>query len=511
MKIHEISIDGFGHFRDERIGPFSSRVVVLYGPNEAGKTTLLEFIRTILFGFPSQLRDKHYPPFAGGKHGGRITVVDENGAQYVIERDVGSKGGPVEVRDGSGQTLGDSALSGLLGHASVDVFKNVFAFSLEELQTDSLLKDANVNGGIYSAGLGATKLPDAFKTLLARRQKVFRPSGSKHMVAGLVSELRDVDSKLAEIRGSAAEYATRVSERDTIDRELERASEEIQALTSRRGELTRLEEAWDDWVELVDSEATLKCIPTFDGFPEDAVKRLEAAEERIRGAKQELDEASEHLQKAADTASVPIEDEDMLDDSEVVERINRGRESFDGSIKDLPERAAELANLEETLAQRLRNLGLDWNETRLESFDMSIAVRDQVSHWRDSLSDKTERLKQTDLLKQQQENALVDCIEAESEARTKLESAEKPPLTQDQITERTADHDVPCRRTGRRDRVQTANTRGDRLDERHLAILQNDPAAIPQDDLQTVERRHRVVARTRNDEVGARTTRNRVA
>ena len=44
MRISEIFIDGFGHYRDKRIGPFASPVVVLYGTNEAGKSTLLEFV-----------------------------------------------------------------------------------------------------------------------------------------------------------------------------------------------------------------------------------------------------------------------------------------------------------------------------------------------------------------------------------------------------------------------------------------------------------------------------------
>lgn len=436
MRISEIFIDGFGHFRDERIGPFSSPVVVLYGPNEAGKTTLLEFIRTTLFGFPNRNRDRHYPPLAGGRHGGRITVIDDSEAKYVIERHAGSKGGPVEVRDGSGQVMGESVLSSLLGHASDDVFKNVFAFSLEELQSGQLLRDSNVNGQIYSAGLGATKLPDAFKALATRRAKIYLHSGSRQIVAALVSELQAVDSQLALIRGNATEYATLVSGRDTVDHELERTRKEISALVSRRGELTRLEEAWDDWVELVDSEAKLESIPTFNGFPEDAAKRLEGTEERIRSAKEELDDATEQLQRAESAASVPIENEEMLDDSEAIGRINRGRDSFDGSIRDLPERAAELVSLEESIAQRLRNLGSGWDEARLESFDMSIAVRDQIEHWRGSISDKKQRLQQAKDRLQQQEHVLADCKETESEARKKLKSSEKPSLSQDQINDR---------------------------------------------------------------------------
>ena len=52
MRITGLHIDGFGRFTDRSFGPLERPVAVFYGPNEAGKTTLLEFIRRVLFGFP---------------------------------------------------------------------------------------------------------------------------------------------------------------------------------------------------------------------------------------------------------------------------------------------------------------------------------------------------------------------------------------------------------------------------------------------------------------------------
>lgn len=51
MRINSVEIDGFGRFDDKPVGPFDSPITIMLGPNESGKTTLLEFIRTILFGF----------------------------------------------------------------------------------------------------------------------------------------------------------------------------------------------------------------------------------------------------------------------------------------------------------------------------------------------------------------------------------------------------------------------------------------------------------------------------
>ena len=71
MRLEELYLDGFGRFHQQTIG-ISEPVTVFYGPNEAGKSTLLAFVRAILFGFPTRGRTEHYPPLAGGRHGGRI-------------------------------------------------------------------------------------------------------------------------------------------------------------------------------------------------------------------------------------------------------------------------------------------------------------------------------------------------------------------------------------------------------------------------------------------------------
>ena len=126
MRIEWLSIDGFGHFSGYESGPLNGRAVVFYGPNEAGKTTLLAFIRAILFGFPRRTDPLWFPALAGGKHGGRIRLCDG----HIVERYQGVHGGPVTVTLPDGSQAGTARLNELLGHASRDVFENVFAFGL---------------------------------------------------------------------------------------------------------------------------------------------------------------------------------------------------------------------------------------------------------------------------------------------------------------------------------------------------------------------------------------------
>ena len=156
MRIEELFLDGFGRFNQRTVGPISGPVTVFYGPNEAGKSTTLAFIRAVLFGFPARF-NSHYPPLAGGRHGGRVTVSDSAGAVYRVERYAGARGG-LSVAAANGPASGpESLLRRLTGNATPDLFRNVFAFSLDELQTAASLNDSS--GAIYSCLLYTSPSP----------------------------------------------------------------------------------------------------------------------------------------------------------------------------------------------------------------------------------------------------------------------------------------------------------------------------------------------------------------
>jgi uncharacterized protein YhaN len=54
MKLQQLHINQFGHFSECDIAIPGDGLQVIYGPNEAGKTTLLQFLRGWLFDFPTR-------------------------------------------------------------------------------------------------------------------------------------------------------------------------------------------------------------------------------------------------------------------------------------------------------------------------------------------------------------------------------------------------------------------------------------------------------------------------
>ena len=385
MKIDRIHIDGFGEYSETSFSPRAQPVTVFYGPNEAGKSTLLAFIRMVLFGFPLQGAAEHFPPRAGGNHGGRIELVPDAGKRLTFERHHGPKGGPVTITDQDGALVTDSAPA-LLGGATSSTFQSVFAFDLDALQQIKSGDESGINSRIYSAGTGAARLPRALKELKKRAEAIFLPQGTKQLVAGVLGELREIEIQLREVEAQSQEYGDAVSRSAQLEEEGVALDAAHTAARSRVEELSRRQRSWAEWVALLDVETRMSEIPERPGFPDDPIDRLTDLEDRLREADESVAAATAMLQRARDEEERPIEGNELLQVAAEVEEIRRGRSSFDASVRDLPKRNAELGADETEFAQALRDLGPGWTEERLHGFDTSIPRRGEVEQWKTRLA-----------------------------------------------------------------------------------------------------------------------------
>ena len=85
MRITDLHIDGFGVWHDLTLRRLSPDMTAFYGPNEAGKTTLLQFLRSVLYGISAERRKLYLPPLAGGLPGGWLKV-DGGAGEVKIQR-----------------------------------------------------------------------------------------------------------------------------------------------------------------------------------------------------------------------------------------------------------------------------------------------------------------------------------------------------------------------------------------------------------------------------------------
>ena len=210
------------------------------------------------------------------------------------------------------------------------------------------------------------------------------------------------------IAGNADRYGSLTSRRTKIDTELQALSADRSQRNVRQSELRNLSEGWDNWVELNDCDSRLKNLPAYEHFPDDAITWLEAFQERVRTARTDAEEAAERLRSATEAAATVIPDGTLLEAADRVEEIRRGRDGFDGSVHDLPERLLELRELEANFVTRVADLGRPWDESDLEAFDTSLGVRIQVEAWKERLNQSGEGLRQAELRLEQERGTFLD-------------------------------------------------------------------------------------------------------
>ena len=289
------------------------------------------------------------------------------------------------------------------------------------------MNDSGVANRIYGAGLGVSKLHDFSESLNRKKRSLFLPTGQQQKIAESLRGLERVATQLRAIEGNAGRYGALTARKAEIDGELQDADYELERLSAQRTEIQNLLNGWEDWLALSDCEAQLRDMPKHVDFPENPIARLDSLEERARLFREEQDEAAGQLRRAEESAAADIPGEDLLYDRERIESIRRGRSSFDNSVRDLPERQAELRAMEADFGEHLADLGHQWGEDELQAFDTSLVIRNQVDLWKRTISEGYERAQQAQFQLAQEQRMLQDLQAETQEAREKL-PPEPPPV-----------------------------------------------------------------------------------
>ncbi|MGI6132710.1 MAG: AAA family ATPase, partial [Bacillota bacterium] len=262
MRIREVYLDGFGVFHDRRIviaggdggdnriahggrAACGNQGVVLFtGANEAGKTTLMSFIRGVLFGFEGEASRNFYAPARGGRHGGSLEVEMLDGRVERIERYVER-----------GQSRQPAAA---VGNMSKTLYTNVFAFGLAELAVLSSLGSDEVRSRIYSAGagLGTRSLPEARRKLESKCDSLYRPRGRTPLINAALARANELDRRVAELGRDPVEHARLIRDIEQCRALHAEAQESLRKAREAQQWYTSLDSTRLVWERLCQARAT---------------------------------------------------------------------------------------------------------------------------------------------------------------------------------------------------------------------------------------------------------------
>jgi uncharacterized protein YhaN len=244
MFIERIEVERFGSLRNVTVGGLGPGVQVLHGTNETGKTSLLEFVRAVFFGFEGLFRRgvlDPQVPCAGrliviaGPEGRRISIERRHEGPHLAaltqasyEDDVvglgGDEGDLIEITDldPSPEHRGRIYLQDLVGEIDETAFTNVMAFGLDELHELRTLDPEGCGSRLYelAAGLDRSKVSRVLSHLRQALARLDATDPAVSPIESLRQRRGELLQRLAALKAPALAAGGLAAELARVDAEI---------------------------------------------------------------------------------------------------------------------------------------------------------------------------------------------------------------------------------------------------------------------------------------------------
>ena len=233
-------IDAFGAFSNRVVGPFGPHLNVVFGQNEAGKTTLSQFVGGVLFGWEEArgLRNTYKP--ANAERSGTLVFADEQ---------TGETAQVTRVRNADG-LQGDVFVA-----ADIDreTYRTMFSLSSDELRR--LKNTSDVAAKLLTAGSGTGASPAHALAELQQRLASFtsRAQAAENSLVNIEREQDAVREQIAQetervekLKRESEEFAELAPQREDLLTKISELNASIEMLTANRKTLEKLESETGD-------------------------------------------------------------------------------------------------------------------------------------------------------------------------------------------------------------------------------------------------------------------------
>ncbi len=381
MKLLGIDIERFGRW-EQFSQPFHpSGLTVVYGPNEAGKTTLLRFIRGVLYGFPPEERSEAWRKTKRLPQGGSLTV-EHQGQTYQIHRaGYPNEPGLMSIGGVDAGTRTARLMEEMLSGTDGKLFESVFAVGLPELQQFATLNEEEVARHLYGLTLGPQgsllmELPNRVEQEL---QDLWcgQPAGGRiHQLLQRREELIRQQTQHVTRRNRYRELLRRQTELEEKLAAQQRRQTDLQQ--NLRG-LTFTERVWSPWQRIREFRREIAALPDFSAFPHDGVQQLAR-----------LDQAIQSASVSADQQATSLRDLQLR-----IAKFGKGPEvrRYGRSIRRLMDERPELREIEHRLGEltesstaanrelqaKLTQLGPKWTLDRIDNLRLNAEGTAQLT------------------------------------------------------------------------------------------------------------------------------------
>lgn len=339
MRIDRLDLVRYGHFCGQTID-FPTRqpdYYLIYGDNEAGKSTLLRGISALLFGVPVKTPDVHSCKGPELRIG---ATVSDGKNHFSFRRRKGTTGTLLNLLEGQ---IPDDALSPFLRELDRDRFEQFFGLNHERLREggEELLRgEGDVGSALFQAA-GLLDLRRLLEKLDADAKELFSPQSRKKTISRIIEDYKLAKAQVRTLSISAASVKEKQVELEAAKEKLDSLKAESHSLRQDLVRLRRIESNKPDLANVSGLGAALAALETAPILPVDAGRQRDEARATLVNANMQIRKLTEDIagrerriqELPANTSLKGLEHE--------IEELNTATKGYLQSIQDRKKREHE--------------------------------------------------------------------------------------------------------------------------------------------------------------------------
>jgi uncharacterized protein YhaN len=379
MKIRNLNLDAFGPFTGVALDLSAGHhgLHMVYGPNEAGKTSALRALRALLYGIGGQTSDNFIHEYKKMRLSAELARSD--GSVLEIVRYKKNKNA---LCGGDGTTpIAPEELERFLGGVDDSLFTTMFGIGHAELVKggQEIIKGGGRLGEVlFSASSGIAGLRGVQEALRSEMDTLFKPTGRNQRIPVAIAEVRSAQQKIRDAQVTPEDWSRHdqaLSAAEAENGRLEQLLAEKQRELSR---LKRIRQALPLVSERAELRATLETLRDAATLPADFAARRREAELALARSNQERERAARALaEHRARCAPIQVPEE-LLVAGKDIEALISSRGAIRKALEDRPNLVSLLQDHEHSARDILQSLGRPRDLAEAERFRLLADDSGQV-------------------------------------------------------------------------------------------------------------------------------------
>jgi len=375
MRIQRLEIPAFGPFTnlDLRFDDTPNDFHLIYGLNEAGKSSLLRAIRDLFFGIHGQSSDNFLHDYGSLRIKG--TIISKKGDQLIFQRRKGNKN---TLLDAEGRQLQDSALTPYLGSVDLPYFSSMFGLASKELRdgAQQLMRgEGNIGMALFSASMGGTPIQKIVAEMQQEAERLFKGNARTNVsIRPAAIRYKDLLRQSREAIISPDKWDKAISDLAEAEAARHKLEGDIDQLENELQWISRCRDALPTTGSLIEEQQKIDQLQGLPALTSDFVQRAQQTRQAYDNSQATVARLTAEIARfRSQLKDYPIA-ETILLDADSLDRLHQEMGAYRNNNAALADLQAELSDIGSSIRRGMQDLHIAGDFESLEGQRIGIPL-----------------------------------------------------------------------------------------------------------------------------------------